>query len=496
MSDKSGTPKQTGQKQAGPKQTEKKPTEPTSGQKSTGQKSTEQKATGQKSGSQKTAGKNEQKKPQQSKATPAKDKTEPAKTEPKKPAADKAPAKEQDKKAPEASVKASAKEPAKVAEPAVAAVKPSKAPTIIAALALLIALFAVGAAFYIWTWSSERLHQAELAAANRSSQTKTTSKLATSNEATLRTVSSDVQAVQGNVQRLGIQVESHNTYGERIDNAESQARITLEKLGALQNGLNKLKDHVGSSEGAWVVAEIEYLLQIGHQRLILTGDVKVAHVALTTAEQRLNELSDPAFLPVIRELAQEIADLELAKAKQPNLPKMTIDLGTNINRAESLPVKNELKVDQLADGSIAPKSTQGADKSFADDVGTKFHNLFNFRYSKVGETYQPPVTPRRSSFLRQNLILKLEAARIGLLRQNKAAYTSALEASIDWLNTWFDTNDESVKLTITELTGLRDQPIRVEIPDVSKSLRKLRMIKAQINSQRLKRQREEDGVTP
>lgn len=486
-SNKSGSGKQPTNSKAEPKKPAQGKAEPTKSEKAKPEQGKPQPSKAGQSKAEQSkpqTGKPETGKPDEKKAATA---TTAGKQTDKAKPAEKAPSKEQSVEKPAA---APPTKPVKQDKEA----RPSKAPMIVACLALLIAVFAIGAAVYVWSVASERLHQAELDAAKRASATEITSKQTVENEQALQAVNKDVLSLKGGVQTLGIKVDSHSAFKTRIDQTESQQRVTLEKIAALQGGLNKLRDHVGSSEGAWVVAEIEYLLQIGYQRLILTNDVQVAHVALTTAEQRLNDLSDPAFLPVRRILSKEIAELEKAKAKQPDLHAMTIALSTNIGVAEGLPVKDEMKPTQLAEGSVDASMSKGPDKSFVDDVGNKFHNLFNFRYSKVGDTYQPPVTPRRSSFVKQNLVLKLEAARIGLLRQNEAAYKASLDAAVEWLDNWFDTNDAGVKKMQADLGVLRNKTIRTEIPNISESLRKLRTIKQQITMQRLKRQAEENGA--
>ena len=77
-------------------------------------------------------------------------------------------------------------------------------------------------------------------------------------------------------------------------------------------------------------------------------------------------------------------------------------------------------------------------------------------------------------FLRNNIALQLQTARLALLRGEQAIFQQTLDDATAMLDTWFDADSEQVagaKLTIREI---KDEVFTTNPPDISGSLRLLR----------------------
>ena len=84
------------------------------------------------------------------------------------------------------------------------------------------------------------------------------------------------------------------------------------------------------------------------------------------------------------------------------------------------------------------------------------------------------VSPDAEQFLRINLALQLQSARLTLLRGEQAIFEQTLDDSSALLNSYFDTRSAEVisaQLTISEI---RSSVFVADAPDISKSLRLLR----------------------
>ncbi len=87
------------------------------------------------------------------------------------------------------------------------------------------------------------------------------------------------------------------------------------------------------------------------------------------------------------------------------------------------------------------------------------------------------VSPDAEYFLRNNIALQLQSARLALLRGEQAMFEQTLDDASALLDSYFDTGSapvESAQLTIAEI---RDNVFTASVPDISESLRLLRQFR-------------------
>lgn len=90
----------------------------------------------------------------------------------------------------------------------------------------------------------------------------------------------------------------------------------------------------------------------------------------------------------------------------------------------------------------------------------------------------PLVTPEQSFFLRENLRLRLLSARIALLSRDDRTFKSDLQAATAWLRQYFDVSAKPVQSAIATLTQQAAVAMPGEMPDLSRSLEAVRVLKA------------------
>ena len=92
------------------------------------------------------------------------------------------------------------------------------------------------------------------------------------------------------------------------------------------------------------------------------------------------------------------------------------------------------------------------------------------RIERVDAPEAPLLAPDQSFFLRENLKLRLLAARLSLLARDQATFRADLEAASDWLQRYFDPEATAVSSSAEAIDALSKSDIVIEPPDVGASL--------------------------
>ena len=94
----------------------------------------------------------------------------------------------------------------------------------------------------------------------------------------------------------------------------------------------------------------------------------------------------------------------------------------------------------------------------------------------------PLLSPEAEFNLRQNVQLKLESARLNLLRWNAPQLRADLNAALTWLDQYFHRNHPALQAARAELTRIADIDIALPTVDIAASLRLLRTHMAAVGS--------------
>lgn len=93
---------------------------------------------------------------------------------------------------------------------------------------------------------------------------------------------------------------------------------------------------------------------------------------------------------------------------------------------------------------------------------------------RADEAMQPLIAPEAQYFLRANLALQLQAARLALLRGEEGIFRQSLNDADSWLDEYYDPGSTAVQSARETIAEIRDSVISVAMPDISRSLRLLR----------------------
>ncbi len=274
----------------------------------------------------------------------------------------------------------------------------------------------------------------------------------------------------------------------RISAAVQEAVQSLEKglndkiagqTAAFQQGIKKLRTELStalaSRRRSWAPAEAAYLIGIANDSLQLRRDASTAVAALSAADQRLQRLGDPAFAKTRRLLADEMTAL-LAVPKV-DIGGAAMALSTAEEHLADLPL--------VKPASPAESGKQTAESSTRAETGWRGYlqgiwqvlkELVTVRRRDVND--QPLMAPAQQRYLTQNIQLKLETARLALLRRDDRTFHASLAQTQAWIRKYYQSGEAAVSDLLRSLETLDKLQLRPELPSVSESLNAIREVMA------------------
>ena len=84
------------------------------------------------------------------------------------------------------------------------------------------------------------------------------------------------------------------------------------------------------------------------------------------------------------------------------------------------------------------------------------------------------LSPDGELFLRSNLALQLQSARLALLRSEQAIFEQSLDDASALLHGYFDLDSTQVAAALETIAEVRNQVFSTDMPDISGSLELLR----------------------
>ncbi|MEX2496089.1 MAG: uroporphyrinogen-III C-methyltransferase [Woeseia sp.] len=317
---------------------------------------------------------------------------------------------------------------------------------------------------------------------------------AAGNEAAISALADRLSATRDSLGSLESTVESQlaqlrRSGEERSDNLAALRRALSEtreqntfladRLAALETAVASLQGVSAGVRESWALAEAEYYLQIANAQLQLAGNPGNAALALEFADERLRELANPALSDVRRALSRELQALDAME--RADLEGMALALSNLAERVDSLPLDEQVRRASTGNGSEAAldPDLSGWDRARAS-VKRAFAGIVSVR--RTDEAATPLLPPDAAWFLRTNLALKLESARLALLKGEQAVFRQSLADATDWLQQYYDAGSRAVGSALETISDLRREGDAGSVPDISGSLQLLRQYRTLRNA--------------
>ncbi len=361
-------------------------------------------------------------------------------------------------------------------QPARPTEKPARSgivPLVLAILALIAVAAASVVGFRYWTEL-----QSDLVAMNERIGE------ATSQQQSLRqTVSDAASALKSQENALNEQRELLSRQRLAVDEAKSTFQQQEQKLAdenlrlqereaELRAAVADVHRRVGRSGTQWIIAETEYLIRIANHRLILARDTGTARVALELADQRLRDTKDPGWAGVRAQVARDIAALSTFEA--PDAAGLSARLSALIEQIPQLKIaRATIGPERTLPERVARKPEERSWDTLLDDLWSGFKDSVRIR--ERDKPVQAMLAPEHQFFLYENLKLHLEAARLGIARNDQALFRDNLATASEWLGQYFKPDDTTTSALRQAIDEMLEVEISPELPDVSQSLRALQV---------------------
>ena len=347
--------------------------------------------------------------------------------------------------------------------PPVAAQSPSRAGAVIAWFLVLVLAGALG--YGGWLFWDLRQNQLSLDQAY---------------EHALRTLSRQAAELENATEQLSTRQSdlARVLQRESTDVAGLQGRIeNSEQL------MGRISDELQGGRTRFAMASVEQLLLLANDRLLLERDVRAALVALQLADERLGQINDPRLFRVREAIAEERTRLQALP--RPDLTSASLTISSLIDRAENLPLRARVAPKQFG-GGTRRSAIESPDQHWTQRIWSAVReavaSLFLIRRDDNSATLRL-LPAEDEAVLVHVLILKLESARVALLRGNTAAFRESTRSAADWLRRYFRAEDPGVIAALAEIERLQPLELSAPPPDITASLTLLRQALDQTSPQ-------------
>lgn len=243
------------------------------------------------------------------------------------------------------------------------------------------------------------------------------------------------------------------------------------RMSTLESSVSSL---AGISEGArdaWLLAEAEYYMQIANAQLQLANNPQLATLALRMADERIVQLGNPALTDVRRAISDELAALDVME--KPDIAGATLTLASLARVVESLPLADAAGTMDNDEETI--DAEQSGMKRAWSSVKSAMSGLV--KVTPPEQAKLALLSPDGEYFLRNNLALQLQSARLALLRGEQTVFEQSLDDTSLMLSQYFDGESAQVTGAQETLSEIRGSVFATSAPDISESLRLLRQFR-------------------
>jgi uroporphyrin-3 C-methyltransferase len=302
-------------------------------------------------------------------------------------------------------------------------------------------------------------------------------------DAAIASVNSSVRALQDSIDSLqqNVTAMSDQLAASDIKFAAIARQLAerLQQIESLHGRISTIEGSVASLQGistgakdAWLLAEAEYYMQIANAQLQLAGNPQLASLALGLADERILQLANPALTEVRRALANELRALEVMD--KPDTAGVTLTLASLAGVVDSLPLRQEIVVSEDDDTAVNVELT-GTERALAS-LRSALGSVVSVR--RTDEVLKPLIAPEAQYFLRANLALQLQSARLAILRGEESIFQQSLDDAAAWISEYYDSESAPVQSALQTIADIRGSVFSVAVPDISESLRLLRQFNA------------------
>lgn len=239
--------------------------------------------------------------------------------------------------------------------------------------------------------------------------------------------------------------------------------------------LGRLSGELAGGRARFQLAAVEQLLMLAGDRLLLEEDANAAARALESAEARLAQLADPSLFRIREAITAERS--ALLAVPNVDTSSAALVLGSLLDRVPQLPLRTRApshfhKPALRLSTETSMEQTRWWQRVWVA-VRSTLSSLFTIRRDDRAESLRL-LPPEQEAVVYHALHLKLEGARVALLRREKPAFRENLRSALLWLEEYFREDDPGVMAAKAELERLQSLELAPALPEIGRGLALLR----------------------
>lgn len=260
------------------------------------------------------------------------------------------------------------------------------------------------------------------------------------------------------------------------DQAQISAQLQRQQVN-IDSFVSQLDAIRGSTRKDWLLAQAEYLLRIANQRLVIEKDPATSEALLEAATEVLAEINDAALMPVRIKIAEEL--LLLRSQARGQIDNLLMRLNAVSNQLASIDFDKRviLPASKATTDLQATLETEPlTERNWWQGLIAKLESAFS-RAISIQRSEEPrslPPSPEYSAYLKQNLALRIEQAKLLLMRHRIDEFATQLSGSIEWARNSFPVNNTRIETLLKELSAINEARPQQADMEISGSLELLR----------------------
>ncbi|MEZ9142221.1 MULTISPECIES: uroporphyrinogen-III C-methyltransferase [unclassified Shewanella] len=269
----------------------------------------------------------------------------------------------------------------------------------------------------------------------------------------LQTQNQQTQAISNEVTEALIEPK------RRIAELEIQQQndsLAYQQQNQLAKSHQQLQERVATiaqrNPNHWMASEAEYLVRMAGRKLWLENDPKTAASLLSSADDRIEAMKDPALLPIRRALAHDLAKTNAIKTTDVAGTIYTID--SILIQLDSLPL-NRAKAQSAEDLAEQHVMTDSLD-DWQSNLAKTWHSVTDgfITIRKRTTDLEPLLAPDQQWYLIENIRNKLLQAQLALYQHDEVNYRQSIGFARTWIQQYFDLEETKTQEAMTALDAL------------------------------------------
>ncbi len=291
-----------------------------------------------------------------------------------------------------------------------------------------------------------------------------------------------IAAIRGTLEQQRLATESADKEIEErlLVQLQDQQKTVQEMATEVSASLADVAQDLGTSGEDWLLAEAEYLIRLGSQRVMMEADPEGAIALYEAADTIVRDAEGVVAFELRQALAADIVSLK--GVSDLDVDGLFVKISALINQIDLLKHRQlQYIAVENADPVEEPQNLLARLVQFAASAGDRLSGLVDYRTE--GGVVTPILPPKEEYYLRQNLVMKLQLAQLGLLRSDQQIFSASLQETSEWIDRYFDREDGTTKAVQETISAISLVNIEREMPDVSASLREVRKLLARFHEQ-------------